>query len=163
MCLYLNFHRIVHTFSANENSYFVKLTDQEVICGLQRGIEAWDLWEGARRPADRVPNVPGTVWAVDTRGNTLACAHTDRTITMWDLKNERPGRGPASCSEWIHSILVYDSDTVLTGLRNGEVEVWSTTAAGTCALARVRKLERHKEAVTCMQVENPILFYCLLL
>eukprot|EP01105_Mastigella_eilhardi_P000168 TRINITY_DN10198_c1_g1_i2.p1 TRINITY_DN10198_c1_g1~~TRINITY_DN10198_c1_g1_i2.p1 ORF type:complete len:401 (-),score=109.32 TRINITY_DN10198_c1_g1_i2:76-1221(-) len=150
----LNFMRLVHSFPTSNAAYTMKITDRMVIGGLQRGIEAWDLWDGKQRPAASLPAVQGTVWCVDAKRDTLACAHTDRTLTVWDLSGARKEpRGPVACSDWVHCVLVAAADLVLCGLRGGVIEVWS--AAGTGAPTRVRKLEKHNEAVTCMQVLNP--------
>ncbi|KAH3759225.1 hypothetical protein Pelo_8953 [Pelomyxa schiedti] len=145
----LSYTRVVHMFATNPGAYHVKLTDNEVICGLQRGIEIWDMWQCNKRDASRTPSIPGTGWAVDVGGDTLATAHTDRTFTVWDMRCERPPREPVTCADWIHCICVMSAcDVVLCGLRNGDIEVWSVTGRD---LVKKGRMQGHTDSVTCLQ------------
>jgi WD40 repeat protein len=64
---------------------------------------------------------------ISADGKTLASAHEDNTVKLWDLNNGKLRRTLSGHSDWVLSVAISpDQQTLITGSRDKTIQIWNT-------------------------------------
>ena len=111
---------------------------------MDNSIKLWDLEAGACKWMICVNDPIFQVYE-----NEIICAQKESSLQFYDLETGRLKQSFINISFEISSILVLNGETILTGLSNGEILVWSRKA---CKITDV--FPGHKMNVSCLSSLN---------